>query len=84
MLLFENGNGYKKICIWKDEIPLNYVGQDNLHFCTDAGDINWHIRTISIEAKLHPHHISNYAMIWMRYTDNQENKANIIVNLRVL
>lgn len=80
MLLFESKNGYKKVCIWKDQIPFNYVGEYNLHLCADAGDISWHIGTICIEVKLHPRHISNYAMICMKYTNNQENKTDIVIN----
>ena len=80
MLLFENDNGYKKICIWKDEIPFKHVVQHTLHLSAKADDINWHIGTICIEVKLHPRHISNYAMVCMKYTDNQKNKTDIIIN----
>jgi len=80
MLLFESDNGYKRVCIWKDEIPFDYIGRERLCLCEDAGDIIWHIGTICIEAKLHSRHISNYAMICMNFTDNQENKTDIIVN----
>lgn len=81
MLLFESDNGYKKVCIWKDEIPFKYVGQNTLQFCVKSGDINWHIGTISIEVKLHPRHISNYAMVCMKYSNNQKNQTDIIINL---
>lgn len=80
MLLFESDNGYKKVCIWKDEIPFKYVGQNTLHSSVESGDTNWHIGTIGIEVKLHPRHISNYAMVFMKYTDNQKNKTDIIIN----
>ncbi len=80
MLLFESDNGYKKVCIWKDEVPFKYVGQNALHLSAESGDINWHIGTICIEVKLHPRHISNYAMVCMKYTDNQKNKTDIIIN----
>ena len=80
MLLFESDNGYKKVCIWENEIPFSYVGQNALHLCAEASDINWHIGTICIEVKLHPRHISNYAMVCMKYTDNQKNKTDIIIN----
>lgn len=80
MILFENNTGYKKVCIWKDEMPFNYAGQDKLCSYVGASDISWHIGTICIEAKLHSRHISTYAMICMRYTDNLKNKANIIIN----
>lgn len=28
MLLFESDNGYKKICIWKDEMPFNCIQKE--------------------------------------------------------
>lgn len=80
MLLFESDNGYKKVCIWKNEIPFKCVGQNTLHLSAESGDINWHIGTICIEVKLHPRHISNYAMVCMKYTNNQKNKTDIIIN----
>lgn len=83
MLLFESDNGYKKVCIWKDEIPFKYAGRNTLHYSVDAGDTNWHIGTITIEVKLNPRHISNYAMICMKYTDNQINRTDIIINFGI-
>lgn len=80
MLLFENNNGYKKVCIWKDEIPFNYVQRKKIHFCMGSGDVNWHIGKICIEVKLNPRHVSNYAMICMNYINNQKNKVDIIIN----
>lgn len=80
MLLFENDNGYKKVCIWKDEVPFKHVGQNALYLSIESGDINWHIGTICIEVKLHPRCISNYAMVYMKYMDNQKNKTDIIIN----
>lgn len=80
MLLFESDNGNKKVCIWKDEIPFNYMGNSTLHMHTEAGDINWHVGTICLEVKLHPRHVSNYAMVCMKYMNNKKNEADIIVN----
>lgn len=80
MLLFESDNKYKKICIWKDEVPFKYIGQNALHLSTESGDTKWHIGTICVEAKLHPRHISNYAMVHMKYINNQKNKTDIIIN----
>lgn len=80
MLLFESNNGYKKVCIWKDEIPFKYVGQNTLNLSAESGEINWHIGIICIEVKLNPHHISNYAMVCMKYTSNLKNKTDIIIN----
>lgn len=79
MLLFEGDNGYKKVCTWKDEAPFKYVGQNALHLSIESGDINWHI-TICIEVKLHPRHISNYAMIYMKYLNNKKNRTDVIIN----
>ena len=30
MLLFSTKDGYKKICIWKDEIPFEYSNSDSV------------------------------------------------------
>lgn len=79
-MIFESDNGYKKVCIWKDEIPFKCAGQNALHLSVEAGGSNWHIGTICIEVKLHPRHVSNYAMVCMKYTNNQKNKTNIIIN----
>ncbi len=80
MLLFESDNGYKKVCIWKEEMPFKYVGQNSLHLSIEAGDAKWHMGTICMEVKLSPGHISSYAMVCMKYTYNQKNKTDIIIN----
>ncbi len=80
MLLFENKDEYKKVCIWKDEMPFKYVGQNTLHLSVESGDINWHIGTICIEVRLHPRHVSNYAMVCMKYIRNKKNETDIIIN----
>lgn len=80
MLLFENDTGYKKVCIWKDEIPFNYASHNTLDLCKEAGDTHWHNGTICIEAHLNPRHISNYGMVFMRYTYQNSNKTNITIN----
>ncbi len=46
----------------------------------EPGDINWHNGTICIEAKLNPRHISNYAMVCMKYINNQKNRTDIRIN----
>ena len=69
MLVFESYNGYKKVCILKDEVPFKYIGQNALHLSTKSGDTKWH-----------PRHISSYAMVHMKYMDNQKNKTDIIIN----
>lgn len=81
ILLIENDNEYKKVCIWKDEVPFKCVEQNTMHMSVESGDINWHIGVICIEVKLHPRHISNYAMVHMKYINNEKNKTNIIINL---
>lgn len=80
MLLFESDNGYKKICIWRDEIPFRCVQKNKMHLSMQSGSIDWHIGTICIEAKLSARHISNYAMICMKYVNNQDNKVDIVVD----
>ncbi len=78
--MFESDNGYKKVCIWKDEIPFNCVSNNSLYLCVESGNISWHVGTICIEAKLHPRHISNYAMVGMRYLNDKKSKTDIVVN----
>lgn len=80
MLLIKNDNEYKRIYIWKDEMPFQCVGQNTLHLRTEASDTNWHIGTICIEAQLHACCVSNYAMICMKYMDDQKDKTDIIIN----
>ncbi len=80
MLSFQTSNEYKKVCIWKDEVPFKYVGLNALHLSVESGDINWHIGTICIEVQLHPRHVSNYAMVCMKYIRNKKNKTDIIIN----
>lgn len=80
MLFFEDENKYKRACIWEDEIPFNYSCHDTLRLCREAGSIKWHNGIICMEAYLNPRHISNYAMVFMKYTDNQADRADIIIN----
>lgn len=62
------------MCIWKDEVPFKCVEQNTMHMSVESGDINLHIGVICIEVKLHPHHISNYAMVHMKYINNEKTK----------
>ena len=80
MCIRDSDTGYKKVCIWKDEVPFNYTNYDTLSLCKEAGDIHWHNGIICIEARLNPRHISNYGMVFMKYTYNNSNKTNIIIN----
>ncbi len=80
MLLFENDSGYKKVCIWKDEMPFKCNRHERIQLCLDACDENWHVGTICIEAKLSPCHISNYAMVCMKFVKNKKNKTDILIN----
>jgi hypothetical protein len=38
MQLIISDNEYKKICVWKDEVPFIPIGQDNIYFHTDTKD----------------------------------------------
>lgn len=79
MLLFSTKDGYKKICIWKDEIPFEYSNSDSVCVQYEGdSDIEWYNGIICMEVKLHPRHISNYAMLCIRYNKNE--KSNIIIN----
>ncbi len=80
MLIYETDYGYKKICIWKDKMPFECTGYGTLNRHTKVGNIDWHIGTICMEVKLHPGHISNYALICMKYTKNQNDAMDIIIN----
>lgn len=80
MILFESDNGHKKVCIWKDEMPFKCNGCEKMHLCLEACEEKWYTGTICMEAKLGSRHISNYALVCMKYTDNQEDKTNILIN----
>ena len=80
MLLCESDTGYKKICIWKDEMPFDYIGKVHESFNVNAGSGIWHTGMICIEAKLNPRHISNYALICMRYVKNFHNQTEIVIH----
>ena len=75
MFLFENEKETKKVCIWKDEEPFHCVSQKVLHLSSNACDIDWYAGTICIEARLNPHHASNYAMVCMKYTRSEERRV---------
>lgn len=81
MMLYESDSGYKKINIWKDEMPafckkrkticLNKKGNNN---------VCWHEGIICIEALLGPWHASNYAMVYMKYSSDVRKDVNIEIN----
>lgn len=79
MFLFENEKETKKVCIWKDEEPFHCVGQEVLHLGSNACDVAWYAGTICIEARLNPHHASNYAMVCMKYTPKPSSKTDIFI-----
>lgn len=80
-MFFIEKNGYQKFCIWKDEMPIHYVSQDNKSLCFDSGEVGWHEGTICLEAYLRPTDICNYAMIGMSYkSDPKADTANIVIN----
>ena len=79
MFLFENEKETKKVCIWKDEEPFHCVGQKVLHLGSNACDVDWYAGTICIEARLNPHHASNYAMVCMKYTPKPSSKTDIFI-----
>lgn len=79
MFLFENEKETKKVCIWKDEEPFHCVGQEALHLGSNACDVAWYAGTICIEARLNPHHASNYAMVCMKYTPKPSSKTDIFI-----
>jgi hypothetical protein len=80
MQLIISDNEYKKICVWKDEVPFIPIGQDNIYFHTDGCDDSWYEGTISIEVKLGSRHISNYAMIFMKYVKMKQKKTDVIIH----
>lgn len=77
MIIAENKG--KKICIWKNEKPCEYMGEKRLDISLDSGGRDWYNGTICMEVKLHPRHISNYAMICMKYTPRKKAKADISI-----
>lgn len=79
MYLFESKNETKKVCIWKDEEPFHCMSQNVLHLSSEACDINWHAGIICMEARLNPHHASNYAMVCMKYTPIASSIADVFI-----
>lgn len=80
MLEFESDNGFRKIKLWNNEMPFNYISNKNMSLTIDAGDETWYEGTLCLEAKLNPRHASNYAMICMKYTYVQCSKTQIIIH----
>ena len=79
MLLIENASKNKQVVIWKDEIPFYYEGKQQLELYAEAKEHGWNEGVICIEAKLNPLHISNYAMICMKYTKTMSDNVTIII-----
>lgn len=80
-MLFENNTGYKKISIWKDEIPIFCTKQTNLSFSKSVNNtLNWHEGIICVEALLGPWHANNYAMVCMKYSSSKKESVNVIIN----
>lgn len=79
MLIFEEG--YKKICIWKDELPIEFKGNNTISLCEKRNNINWHEGIICLEARIRTGHISNYAMICIKYNKKQSDKTDIFINI---
>lgn len=80
MLLFENDTGYKKVCIWKDEMPFRCTNQNKRQIHRTSGEVVWHEGIICIEALLRPFPPSSYAMVCMNYTSENSNGVDIIIN----
>lgn len=79
MKIIEDDKGYKKICIWKDNELFCHVGEKRSSIRIKGGESAWYNGTICMEVKLHPRHISNYAMICMRYTMADEKETEVIM-----
>ena len=80
MLKFESDNGFRKIVLWNNEVPFDYVSNKKKKMIIDAGKNIWYEGTLCIEAKKIPSHASNYAMICMRYTYSQSQKTDIVIH----
>lgn len=79
MIVLEDTNGYWKISVWKDNMPVSYKGEKGFSDRFLAGKADWYAGTLCIEAKLNPRHISNYAMICMRYTPKDIAETELII-----
>lgn len=80
MLKFESDNGFRKIVLWNNEVPFDYISNKKKKMIIDAGNNIWYEGTLCIEAKLNPRHASNYAMICMKYTYIKSPKTDIVIH----
>lgn len=80
MLKFESNDGFRKIVLWNNEVPFDYISNKKMKMIIGAGKNVWHEGTICMEAKLNQRHASNYAMICMKYTYTQSKKTDIIIH----
>ena len=69
-----------KKAIWQNAIPFEVIQNENIKLKIDAKKCLWYQGTICIEVQLNPRHISNYAMICMRYKKNKNNYTDILIN----
>ena len=84
MISFESSTGDKKINIWKDEIPIPCVRQTSLQINKNVkNNLNWHEGIICVEALFGPLHVSNYAMVCMKYSSDIRGEVNIRINCGV-
>ncbi len=84
MMLYESKSGYKKINIWKDEMPVPCKKQKFICLNKMANNhVCWYEEIICIEALLGPWHASNYAMVYMKYSSNVRRDVNIKINYGV-
>lgn len=67
----------EKICIWKNEEVYEHVQSEYLEIKVPSGNSCWYNGTICMEVKLHPRHISNYAMLCIKYVPGKKAETNV-------
>ncbi len=73
--------GYTKIAIWKEDMPVKCLDDDEtVELLLDGDDVKWYQGTICLEAQLNVWHCSNYGMVCVRYTDTGSDKTEVIIH----
>ena len=80
MLRFESDYEFRKVALWNNEIPFDYISSKEKHMEIKAGKGVWHEGTICMEAKLNHGHASNYAMVCIKYTYRPSQTTEIIIH----
>ena len=80
MLTFQTENGFRKVALWENEVPIEIDSDKKIEIEVDAGKNVWQERVMCVEAKLNPRHARNYAMLCMQYKHIPTQKTSIVIH----